>query len=217
MLRRRQQREPIIAGIIAGGWALRNANVPRPFFGLGCCQRPPFAGLPLRRQSCWSSNSLGHADKSHCRRMRRCLVSGGIETIAGWCRRSFRSGIAYRPNVGFGSNCDLQRPLDHRRLSARNATFGGECPECAGKRTFVCSSAKVSYVEGFRMRAAARRQRLVGTTARVGKPPKEESAGRCRGVSMGKAGWCGRCSGAAARSRGGADEIGRVSCGRFRG
>ena len=34
----------------------------------------------------------------------------------------------------------------HRRLSARNATFGGERPECAGKRTFVCSSAKVSYV-----------------------------------------------------------------------
>ena len=33
-----------------------------------------------------------------------------------------------------------------RGLSARNATFGGECPECAGKRTFVCSSAKVSYV-----------------------------------------------------------------------
>jgi hypothetical protein len=46
-------------------------------------------------------------------------------------------------------------------------------------------------VEGFRMRAAALRRGLVGTSARVGKPPAEETAGSCRGVAMGKAGWGG--------------------------
>ena len=30
-----------------------------------------------------SGDSAGHADKSHYRRMQRCLLSGGIETIAG--------------------------------------------------------------------------------------------------------------------------------------
>ncbi len=94
-----------------------------------------------------TGNSPGHAAKSHCRRVHRCLLSGGIETIAGRRQTSFCAETTNRP-------------------------FGG-------------------FVEGFRMRAAALRWGLVGTSARVGNPPEEETAGSCRGVAMGKAGWGG--------------------------
>ncbi len=63
-------------------------------------------------------------------------------------------------------------------------------PQGRSDRT-VTGLASVRFVEGFRMRAAALRWRLVGTSARVGKPPEEETAGSCRCVAMGKAGWGG--------------------------
>ncbi len=43
------------------------------------------------------------------------------------CGRSMWTGAVNRRNVSIGSNCDLQHPLKHRRLSARNETFGAEC------------------------------------------------------------------------------------------
>ena len=53
---------------------------------------------------------------------------------------------AVTPNVDLGSKADLQRPLNHCRLSARNETFGTERPESARKRTFRRSEAKVGFV-----------------------------------------------------------------------
>ena len=50
------------------------------------------------------------------------------------------------PNVRVGSNCDLQHPLKHRRLSARNETFGAECRQSARNRTFTRGSARVRVV-----------------------------------------------------------------------
>ncbi len=70
-------------------------------------------------------------------------------------------------------------------------TFSPEGRLSAGKRTLTRQPLTVSFVEGFRMRAVALRWGLVGTSARVGKPPEEETAGSCRGVAMGKAGWGG--------------------------
>ena len=49
-------------------------------------------------------------------------------------------------NDGFGSNCDLQRPLNHCRLSARMKTFGAECPESIRNRTFRRGWVKVVFV-----------------------------------------------------------------------
>ena len=55
-------------------------------------------------------------------------------------------GASITANFVFGSNCDLQRPLKYRRFSTRNETFGAECRQSAGKRTFRRSEAKVRLV-----------------------------------------------------------------------
>ncbi len=81
--------------------------------------------------------------------MRRCLLSGGIETIAGRRQTAFCAETTNRPFGGFGSNCDLQHPLKHRRLSARNETFGAECRQSVRNRTFTSvplESAEVEFV-----------------------------------------------------------------------
>ncbi len=43
--------------------------------------------------------------------------------------------LASPVTVGFGSNCDLQRPLEYRRFSARNETFGAERRQSTRNRT----------------------------------------------------------------------------------
>ncbi len=50
-----------------------------------------------------------------------------------------------------------QSSLKHRRLSARNETFGAECRQSARNRTFTRGSAKVRVVPGADMRRCRER------------------------------------------------------------
>ena len=60
--------------------------------------------------------------------------------------RRLWAGTANRSNFGFGSNCDLQRPLKYRRFSTRNETFSAERRQSARNWTFRRGLANVGNV-----------------------------------------------------------------------
>ncbi len=60
------------------------------------------------------------------------LSQGGISRV----RANHLLTAILTAEVSFGSNCDLQRPLEYRRFSARNETFGTERPESARKMVY---------------------------------------------------------------------------------
>jgi hypothetical protein len=73
-------------------------------------------------------------------------VGDGFLPVFGWPETSPKLRLKPEPKDRFGSCADLQHPLKHRRLSARNEAFGAESRQSARSRTFRRGWVKVVFV-----------------------------------------------------------------------